>query len=102
MRKAAHERLNKDSSKAFHEAQMAEAVLLAHNWLVDSNQWEHHLRLCTASTMRTVLYGHATRTHESDGVIEALDDFSRRLARASLPGAHLVEFFPWMRHIPSR
>jgi hypothetical protein len=31
-----------------------------------------------------------------------LDDFAVRIARATYPGAHLVEFFPWMRHIPSR
>ena len=102
MRKAAHEKLNKNSSKAFHEAQMGEAVLLAYNWLVDSKQWDRHFRRCTASTMRSVLYGHAARTHGPDGVIEALDDFTNRIARATYPGAHLVEFFPWMRHIPSR
>jgi hypothetical protein len=102
MRKAANDRLNKDSSKAFHEAQMAEAVLLAYNWLADSKQWDHHFRRCNASTMRSVLYGQATRTHGSDNVIEALEDFSVRIARATYPGAHLVEFFPWMRHIPSR
>jgi len=101
MRKAAHERLNKDASKAFHEAQMAEAVLLAHNWLVDSKQWDHHFRRCNSSTMRSVLYGHVTR-NGSDNAIKALDDFAVRIARATYPGAHLVEFFPWMRHIPSR
>lgn len=102
MRKAAHERLNKDSSKVFHEAQMAEAIVLAYNWLVDSKQWDDHFRRCTASTMRSVLYGHATDTPGSDSVIEALDDFANRIARATYPGAHWVEFFPWMRHIPSR
>jgi hypothetical protein len=36
--------------------------------------------------MRSVLHGHATRTHGSDGVIEALGDFAMRIARATYPG----------------
>jgi len=102
MRKAANERLNKDSVKAFHETQMTEAVLLAYNWLVDSKQWDQHLRHCTASTMLSVLYGRTTRTQESDRAIETFKDFAQRVSRAAYPGAYLVEFFPWMRHIPSR
>lgn len=105
MRKASHVKFNKDSSKEFHETLVAEAVLLAHKCLVDSKQWDDHFRRCTKSTMRSVLYGPATREHgseSSDDVIAALDDFAGRLAGATYPGAHLVEFFPWMRHIPSR
>jgi len=30
------------------------------------------------------------------------NDFVQRLTRAAYPGAHFVEFFPWMRYIPSR
>jgi hypothetical protein len=102
MRKAANERLNKGSSRVFYEAQMTEAVVLACNWLVDSKQWDRHFRRCTAWTMQSVLYGHASRIHESDRTIEAFNDFAKRLSCAAYPGAHLVEFFPWMRHTPSR
>jgi hypothetical protein len=33
--------------------------------------------------------------------IKAVNDFVARLTRAALPGAHFVEFFPWMMYIPS-
>jgi hypothetical protein len=33
--------------------------------------------------MRSVLYGRATRTHGSDGVIEALDNFAMRFTGAT-------------------
>jgi len=94
MRKAANERLNKDSVKAFHETQMTGAVLLAYNWLVDSKQWDQHLRRCTAFTMLSIIYGHTTRTPESDHAIDTSEDFAKRISRAAYPGAYLVEFFP--------
>lgn len=82
---------------------MTEAVVLACNWLVDSKQWDPHLRRCMSSTMLSVIYGRtAPSTLEPDLAIETFKDFSERLSRAAYPGAHLVEFFPWMRHIPSR
>ena len=102
MRKAANERLNKDSVKVFYETQTTEAVLLAYNWLVDPERWDQHLRHCTASTMLSVLYGHTTRTQDSDRAIETFKDFAKRVSRAAYPGTYLVEFLPWMRHIPSR
>ncbi|KAH9051169.1 cytochrome P450 [Lactarius deliciosus] len=34
--------------------------------------------------------------------VRAINDFMTRLTRAGLPGVHLVEFLPWMMHIPSR
>ncbi|KAF8505395.1 cytochrome P450 [Russula emetica] len=92
MRKAANEKLNEGSARVFYEAQMTEVVVLACNWLVDSNQWDQHSRRCTASTMQSVPYGHASRILYMNSI---------RLSCAAYPGAHLVEFFPWMRHIPS-
>jgi hypothetical protein len=102
MRKAANERLNKSSARVFHETQMTEAVVLACNWLVDSKQWDQHVRRSCAATMQSVLYGHASRIHEPDRTFEAFNDFAKRLSCAAYPGTYLVEFFPWMRHIPSR
>ena len=102
MRKAANERLNKGSARVFCEAQMAESVVLACNWLVDSKQWDRHFSYCTASTMQSVIYGHASRIHEPGRTLEAYNDFGKRLSIAAYPGTYLVEFFPWMRHIPSR
>lgn len=102
MRRVANERFSKESVKTFCETQLTEAVVLAYNWLVDSKQWDRHLRHCTESTMLSVLYGRTASTQESDRAIETFRDFSARIARAAYPGTYLVEFFPWMRHIPSR
>ena len=102
MRKAADEGFSKSSVKRFYEKQMTEAVLLACDFLVKPAQWDKHFRRAAASMILSVVYGHPAITSEQDPTIEAVNDFSSRITRAAYPGTYLVEFFPWMRHIPSR
>ncbi|KAI0302988.1 cytochrome P450 [Russula brevipes] len=101
MRKVADEVLSKGSVKDFYETQLTEAVVLASDWLVKPEKWDRHLYRTTASAMLSALYGYSTVMSEKDHTIELINDFGKRILRASLPGAHLVELFPWMRHIPS-
>jgi hypothetical protein len=102
MRKASNDGFNKNLVQRFHEKQMSEAVLLAHDCLVKPARWAMHFRRVTASMIISVVYGFPAITSEQDHTIEVINDFASRLARAALPGNYLVEFFPWMRHIPSR
>jgi hypothetical protein len=81
---------------------MAEAIILAYDWLSASAKWDRHLRRASASMILSVVYGYPTITSEQDPTVDAINNFSRRLTSAALPGAHLVEFFPWMRHVPSQ
>ncbi|KAI0302992.1 cytochrome P450 [Russula brevipes] len=101
MRKAADEGLTKSSTREFCEAQTKGAVLLACDWLNEPAKWDQHLRRITASTMLSVLYGYPTITSEQDHTVALINDVAKRIFHAASPGAHLVEFFPWMRHIPS-
>jgi len=101
MRKAANEGSSKGSVKRFHEAQTAEAIILACDWLVESAQWDAHFRRAAASMIMSVVYGRPPIMSGQDPSIQVVNEFTERLNRAALPGAHLVEFFTWMRHIPS-
>jgi hypothetical protein len=101
MRKAADEKFTRGLVKGFHEKQTTEAVLLANGWLSSPASWDQHLRRASASMILSVVYGYPTITSEQDHRVEAINDFSKRLTSAAIPGAHLVEFFPWMRHVPS-
>jgi hypothetical protein len=101
MRKAAHEGLSK-SVVEFEAPQLNEAVLLAKCLLTQPAMWDNHLRRSTASMIMSIAYGTPPITSEIDPSIKTANDFVERLARAALPGAHLVEFFPWMMYIPSR
>jgi len=101
MRKAANEGFSRSSVKRFYERQATEAILLASDCLVKPARWDQHFRRTATSMILSVVYGYPAITSEEDRNAEVIDDFAGRLSRAASPGAHLVEFFTWMRHIPS-
>jgi hypothetical protein len=101
MRKALHEGLSK-SAESFKVSQINEAILLTSGLLSQTATWDKSFRRTTASLMMSVIYDYPPIVSEQDSGVGAVNDFLARLTRAALPGAHLVEFFPWMRHIPSR
>ena len=102
MRRAANEGFDKGSLKRYNEKQMTEAVLLACSWLIYPAQWERHLRRSAASMTLSVVYGYPPLTSEQNHTVEVINDFSKRIFTAAFIGSHLVHFFPWLRHLPSR
>ena len=102
MRKAADEKFTRGSVKGFHEKQMTEAILLAHDWLITPAKWDQYLRRASASMILSVVYDNPPLTSEQDQTTEDINNFANRLTTAAAPGAHLVEIFPWLRHVPSR
>ncbi|KAN0125466.1 Cytochrome P450 [Lactarius tabidus] len=102
MRKAAHEGLNKGVVRDFHGTQTKEALILASDGLKSPEEWDKHLRRAAASMVLSVVYDQPTIKPGQDHNVKLINDFVQRLTRAAYPGAHFVEFFPWMRYIPSR
>ncbi|SRR6266571_7157580 len=102
MRKAVHEGLSKSIAESFKVPQLNEALLLTSGLLAQPAMWDKHLRRTTASIIMSVTYDTPPIVSELDSAVKAINDFVARLTRAALPGAHFVEFFPWMRRIPSR
>lgn len=103
MRKAAIDGFVKDV-KQFYEIQTTEAVLLVSDSLANPAKWDDNVRRSMTSTVLSIIYGYPTITDttEKNDLVDQINDFSHRLTSAALPGAHLVEFFRWMRYIPSR
>jgi|SRR5712671_1089608 len=102
MRRAAHESLTKSVSGSFKKAQVRETLILTSGLLEHPSTWDKHFRRTAASTVMTVTYDTPPIVSELDPTVKAVNDFVARMTRAPLPGAHLVEFFPWMMYIPSR
>jgi len=102
MRKASHEGLSKAVVESFKTPQFNEAILLTSGLLSQPSTWDKHLRRTAASMVMAVTYDTPPIVSELSSNVKAVNDFVARLTRAALPGAHLVEFFPWMMHIPSR
>ena len=102
MRKAASEKLSTSSVKGFYETQMNEAVVQACDLLDKPERWARHFRRTAASATLSIVYGHPTLTSEQNHIFRVINYFSERIFRAISMGFYLVEFFPWLRHFPSR
>ena len=102
MRKAASEKLSTSSVRNVYETQMKEAVIQACDILDKPAQWDRHFRRTAASATLSIVYGHPTLTSEQDHIVRTINNFSERLFNAIDMGANLVEYFPWLRHLPSR
>ncbi|KAI9567149.1 cytochrome P450 [Boletus coccyginus] len=100
LRKAAHEGLNKGVAHRFQPTQHVEGVLLACGLLAEPGNWDGHLRRTAASVIMSMVYDEPPIISGNDQSVRFINDFVTRLTRAALPGAHLVEFFPWMMYIP--
>jgi hypothetical protein len=98
MRRATHDSLNKTASTKFCQTQFVEAVALAKGLLAEPHIWDQHLRRASASMVMSITYDTPMLHSAEDPSIKDVNDFTARLTRAALPGAHLVEFLPWLRH----
>jgi hypothetical protein len=101
-RRALHDRFTKSSVKGFYDTQIKEAVILASDLLSGPARWDQHSRRASASTTLSVLYGYPTLKSDQDHIVKAINNFAERLFTAAYMGAHLVQIFPWLRHVPSR
>ncbi|KAJ7737690.1 cytochrome P450 [Mycena metata] len=101
MRRVAQEALSKNFADKFHAIQSKEAVLLTHSLLVNPTTWGSHLRRTTASVLLSMVYDTPSLLSEEDTKITRINNFAERLVSAAYPGAYLVEYFTWMRYLPS-
>ncbi|KAJ7229311.1 cytochrome P450 [Mycena haematopus] len=101
MRRAAQEALGRNFAHKFHEIQAKEAILLTHSLLVNPTAWDSHLRRTTASVVLSMVYNTPALLSKEDPKITRINDFTERLVSAAYPGAYLVEYFTWMRYLPS-
>jgi hypothetical protein len=101
-RRAAHEILTKVVVRDYHPVFCKEAILLASAILDEPNALDKLFQRSSASSTMSILYDHPTLESEHDETITQIHTFIDRISAASAPGAHLVEMFPWMIHIPER
>jgi hypothetical protein len=54
-----------------------------------------------ASVVLSMVYDTPALLSEEDPNITRINDFADRLVNAAYPGAYLVEYFTWMKYLPS-
>jgi len=103
-RRAAHEGLTKTAARSYHTLHRKEGILLASSLLASprAQDLEKHFQRTAASATMSMLYDYPTLETENDKTLSKIHAFINRLSVAAVPGAYLVEVFPWMMRIPER
>jgi hypothetical protein len=86
----------------YHPILRKEAILLSSALLENPEALEKHFQRFAASTIMSILYDYPTLEDEHDKILTEIHAFIDYMSAAAAPGAHLVELFPWMMHIPER
>ena len=102
MRRAQHEVLTKAVVRDYHPTFSKEAIILASSILKNPKSLNQHFKRSSASATRSILYNYPTLEDEHDQTVTEINTFLDRMSAAVAPGTHLVEFLPWMIHIPER
>ena len=94
--------LTKVMVRDYHPTFSKEAIILASSILDNPEDLYKYIDRSAASATMSILYDYPTLEDEHDKNIAEIHRFVNRMSRASAPGAHLVELFPWMMYIPER
>jgi hypothetical protein len=86
----------------YHPVFCKEAILLAAAILENPDAMDKHIQRSSASATMSILYDYPTLENEHDKTLAGIHAFNERMSAAAAPGAHLVELFSWMVHIPER
>ena len=94
--------LTKVAVRDYRPVFFKDAILLAFAILKTPDALDGHIKRYAASATMSILYDYPTLEDEHDETIMEIHAFINHFSAACAPGAHLVEFFPWMIHIPER
>ena len=100
-RRPAVEGFSKSVVQDFYPIQSREAIMLALS-LMKSPPMKKHFQRRAWSIVLSLNYHLPPVESEDDPVIVAIADHVLRGLHEMQPGNRLVEYFPWMRYIPSR
>lgn len=102
-RRVAAEGFSKSAVLNFYPIQHREAIILALS-LMNNPIRENlkHFQRHTASIMFSVNYHLPPVESVDDPRVVGIADLLQRLLTEMKPGARLVEYFPWLRYVPSR
>ncbi|KIY64170.1 cytochrome P450 [Cylindrobasidium torrendii FP15055 ss-10] len=100
-RKASHEGLNKTVTESYRPSQHTEAIIMAAGVLEAPERLTEHFKRNSASAVMSMIYDHPPLTSGTSEAVRNVGELMIRLTRSAMPGAHLVEIFPWLRYVPA-
>lgn len=91
---------SKLSASQFNELQEEEVGHFLLKIREDPDSLLQHIRKQAGSVILKIAYGYNSEPHKSDPLIDMAGDAMDKFARAGVPGAFLVDIFPFMRSLP--
>ncbi|KAG2141130.1 cytochrome P450 [Suillus bovinus] len=100
-RKFAHLALSAGAIKEYSKLQ-SEAVVLFLDSLVETpSDFISQLRLAAGRIVLSMTYGVPVKSPQTMNFIAELEIMMATIGKGMMPGAYLVDAFPWLRYIPS-
>lgn len=91
---------SKSSASQFDELQEEEVGHFLLKVRESPDDLLQHIRKEAGSVILKIAYGYHSEPHKSDPLIDLAGDAMDKFARAGVPGAFLVDIFPFMRELP--
>ena len=101
LRRVAAEGFSKSAVKHFYPIQNREAIISALSLIKNPTQ-EKDFQRHAASIMFSVTYHFPPVESEDHPHVVGITNHLQRMMQEMEPGARLVEYFPWLRYVPSR
>ncbi|KAJ3797608.1 cytochrome P450 [Lentinula aff. detonsa] len=119
MRRAAHQGLHQNAVEKYKPIQTKEAMLLLNDLFQKPDGWVDHVRRyiqsfltrtdseltfiprAGGSTVLGVTYDLPTLPSVNDTELRSIYDFTIHLVNTAYVDSFVVEFFPWLRHLPA-
>ncbi|KAJ8508558.1 hypothetical protein ONZ45_g9169 [Pleurotus djamor] len=100
MRRATHEAVGPHAHKHYFPRQELEVSILVSTLFSSAHHFVDNLKRHNTSFLLSIIYGVPPTLDASDPLIMWVDEVGESVTQASLPGAYLVEFLPWMMYLP--
>ncbi|GJJ12689.1 hypothetical protein Clacol_006933 [Clathrus columnatus] len=101
LRKASHIVLNHEKARDYHQFQNLEAVLLVKDLNETPELYIRHLHRATTSSLISTLYGFPPCPNPFNPIYVLISELMDTVLDAAAPGRYLVEYFPFLRYLPS-
>ncbi|KAG7094601.1 hypothetical protein E1B28_005426 [Marasmius oreades] len=99
-RRMLHEFLNQHTCLDYLPTQTEEARKLVRNIIAEPDEFRNYLARFAASSILRVAYGQSIES-DSDPFLGMIHDVTEAVNKGGAPGNTPVDFFPWLRHLPS-
>ncbi|KAI1826532.1 putative cytochrome P450 oxidoreductase OrdA-like protein [Xylaria intraflava] len=100
MRKSVARAIGSVIERSKGDIQMAEAAHFLLHVLESPADFLYHIRKAVGATILKMSYGYTAEAHQDDILISMISDIVGKASLSSVPGAFMVDLFPFLKRVP--